>query len=124
MSTESLCQNCFCCDCDWHEHFKPVDGWEATPTIIREQRRKGKVAEIPSYCVHKCPLYKDRGRGIIPVTREELQRIVKMHDLRTPSQFIQCEKKLERIGYVIYRGAGTSDSKRKSFYLMPIGDKQ
>ena len=38
--------------CNWSREFKPVEGWEATPS-----RRRTKCYEIDSYCVTSCPEY-------------------------------------------------------------------
>lgn len=38
--------------CPWSENFSPVDGWSATPIIV-----KGIYKAFPSYRIEKCPLY-------------------------------------------------------------------
>lgn len=57
---------CWCCakattgGCSWSANFVPVEGWEATPTIIKEglltPSETGKYyRESHSYRVHSCP---------------------------------------------------------------------
>ena len=46
----------FCGGCAWSAHFEPVEGWEAEPTIIKQQWGK----EIPSFWIQKCSEY-ERG---------------------------------------------------------------
>jgi hypothetical protein len=47
--------------CSWSEKFIPVEGWEATPTIIKIANNTGKnKATDESFIVHKCPLF-ERG---------------------------------------------------------------
>lgn len=52
----SLCWNCGKAtggsDCPWANRFEPVEGWTATPTIIKADRNA-------SFMVHQCPLYKE-----------------------------------------------------------------
>jgi hypothetical protein len=47
-------------DCPWANEFKPVEGWDATPTTIKmigkSKRNKGKIE--PSFKVNSCPLFK------------------------------------------------------------------
>ena len=39
--------------CPWHTMFKPVDGWEATPTVLSENQSYRE----DSFEVTVCPLY-------------------------------------------------------------------
>jgi len=41
--------------CKWSKDFEPVEGWDATPTIIG--RQNAQLAPIPSFEVHECPEY-------------------------------------------------------------------
>lgn len=116
----SLCQSCFRIGCDWHDHFKPVDGWVATPTVILEQRSGNDKEEVSSYMVHRCPLYKDRGRGIIPITKKQLEYITKIYDLRNAKNFETCIKRMRRIGYDIIKQEDYDNAKRKRYYLVPL----
>lgn len=56
LAKDTLCWTCKKAtgggDCPWANHFKPVDGWDATPTYIKTV---GKVE--PSYIVNECPLF-------------------------------------------------------------------
>lgn len=50
--------------CKWSKDFEPVEGWNATPTIIG--RQNAQLAPIPSFEVHECPEYlpiKDREKS-------------------------------------------------------------
>ena len=53
-----LCWTCGKCygDCSWSLEFKPVKGWKAEPTIIRNGGSFG-CEDIPSYRVEECPEY-------------------------------------------------------------------
>ena len=67
---ESLCATCMNIDCSWHEWFEPVEGWTATPTIIKD-----KVRPMQSYQVTACPLYKTREQGISYITLKQIEKI-------------------------------------------------
>lgn len=56
--TEQPCYTCakFCGGCAWSERFEPVEGWEAIPTVIKQQWGR----EIPSFAILHCPQY-ERG---------------------------------------------------------------
>lgn len=43
-------------DCPWANEFKPVEGWDATPTKMKMNGTRS----VDSYDVHKCPLF-ERG---------------------------------------------------------------
>lgn len=58
----TLCWDCAnaCGGCSWSSEFRPVDGWEATPTRVKVYRWKyGGIKEVDSFHVTKCPLFKD-----------------------------------------------------------------
>lgn len=44
-----LCKNA-CGECNWSKYFKPVDGWVAEPTIIKDS-----MGNFSSYKIKKCP---------------------------------------------------------------------
>lgn len=56
---------CWCCEktlgcCSWSNDFTPVEGWDATPTVLncgthRLSSGEEKTNTIDSYCVHDCP---------------------------------------------------------------------
>ena len=47
--------------CSWAKDFTPVEGWGATPTQIHSAYNPNEdEVGIPSYKVHKCPLF-ERG---------------------------------------------------------------
>lgn len=56
--SEQLCCTCKNCygGCSWSRDFTPVDGWDAIPTIIKQQWGK----QIGSFAIRDCPLY-ERG---------------------------------------------------------------
>lgn len=77
----SICQECFNFGCSWHESFKPVKGWKATPTLVYNRRNNGKTiynAPMHSFKVIACPLYKDRDTR----TRVKIGDIAKQLGLR------------------------------------------
>ena len=117
---ESKCQDCFNFSCSWHEHFKPVDGWNATPTVILEQRDGNNKDKVDSYIVHYCPKYKPRNRGIIPITKKQLEYITKIQDLRNAKNFERCIKRMNRIGYDIIKQEDFEGSKRRRYYLVSL----
>ena len=60
---EQLCFHCrkACGGCTWSKKFKPIEGWKATPTMIKSTRHGGKKRIlIESYKVVECPEY-ERG---------------------------------------------------------------
>ena len=64
----TLCGECYHADkgniskCPWAREFKPVDGWDATRTMIlsRATTRGGQPRKVEqeSYCVKTCPLFR------------------------------------------------------------------
>lgn len=47
-------------NCPWANHFKPVPGWDAEPTMIYANVQHGKKSvkrECPSYIIKSCPLF-------------------------------------------------------------------
>lgn len=54
---DTLCRECRKATggeyCPWVNKFKPVDGWTATPTIVK----MGADRTAKSFEVHKCPLF-------------------------------------------------------------------
>ncbi len=38
--------------CEWSDGFKPVPGWDATPSIIKDEE-----GDILSYHIRSCPKY-------------------------------------------------------------------
>lgn len=47
-----LCWKCknACGGCDWSKYFKPVKGWTAQPTIVKDS-----MGDFLSYKITKCP---------------------------------------------------------------------
>ena len=47
-----LCWRCknACGGCSWSRCFQPVEGWDATSTIVKDSE-----GDIHSYEIHKCP---------------------------------------------------------------------
>ena len=54
------CQNAVY-GCSWSKHFVPVEGWDATPTMLyaKDKAHGG----VQSYEVHRCPQYVPDGRA-------------------------------------------------------------
>lgn len=61
-NSQTICWDCYRAGggrgCEWiDQNFKPVKGWKATPTCIRN-KHKGKIRYESSYIVHECPKFK------------------------------------------------------------------
>ena len=41
-----------CGGCEWSESFKPVKGWDAIPTIVKDSK-----GDFSSYIIKKCPKF-------------------------------------------------------------------
>lgn len=66
-SKSSLCWDCAnaCRKCPWSRDFKPVPGWEATPTKVYQA--EGKYED--SFFVHSCPMFeKDNINSLAPIS--------------------------------------------------------
>lgn len=56
---------CWCCEkacgcCSWSHDFTPVEGWDATPTVLNCESHilvsgERVTRTVDSYCVHDCP---------------------------------------------------------------------
>ena len=46
-----LCKNA-CGKCDWSKYLKPINGWTAELTIIKDS-----MGDFSSYKIHKCPKF-------------------------------------------------------------------
>jgi hypothetical protein len=57
VKTDTLCWDCKNATggCSWSSSFVPVEGWDATKTIVKVVQK-----EEESYIVRKCPLF-ERG---------------------------------------------------------------
>ena len=55
---QSLCWDCKKAigECSWSEEFKPVKGWDATPTVIKSSAHNIDPF-VDSFIVHSCPLF-------------------------------------------------------------------
>lgn len=74
-NNKSLCQTCFNFDCIWHNYFKPVEGWSATPTMLTHSGQT-----IASYQVKKCPQYTARS--------PQMDEIVESQSIAEIAEFI------------------------------------
>ena len=57
---DTLCWECkkaITGECSWSNDFTPVEGWEATQTLIKMTTEKKEI----SYFVHSCPEF-EKGR--------------------------------------------------------------
>ena len=54
QTNDQLCWQCQKATggCPWSDNFKPVEGWVAKPTIIKDSAR-----DIKTYKIKKCPLF-------------------------------------------------------------------
>ena len=52
LEGEQLCWKCgnACGGCNWSDFLKPVKGWDAEPTIVKDS-----AGEFSSYKIKKCP---------------------------------------------------------------------
>lgn len=52
---EQLCWECKRATggCTWSDKLLPVEGWDATPTIIKDS----EIGEIPSFQIKHCPQF-------------------------------------------------------------------
>lgn len=58
----TLCWKCAkaCGGCSWSDGtFTPVDGWKATPTVIKANHGRGFMQDVESFIVKACPLFED-----------------------------------------------------------------
>ena len=51
---DQLCATCgrAVLKCSWSKDFKPVDGWDAIPTVVHDSE-----GDFTSYKIMNCPLY-------------------------------------------------------------------
>ena len=52
MENEQLCWGCKNVYCDWVSHFKPVNGWVAEHTVVKDSN-----GDFTSYRIKKCPKF-------------------------------------------------------------------
>lgn len=52
-----LCFSCAkaVCGCSWSKCFKPIDGWDATPTKIMNWTDGKRTITTDSYAIRECP---------------------------------------------------------------------
>lgn len=58
----TLCWKCAraCGGCSWSDgSFTPVEGWKATPTVLRGDRGVFRHKMMRSYYVQECPLFEN-----------------------------------------------------------------
>ena len=112
---DSLCWNCAratkkCC---WSRKFKPVPGWNATPTKIYVAENKYD----DSYMVHSCPLFKkDVNNNIQRVSSAWLSEI-----LNISARSVCRLKKQELIQRCLKEGYNIEvgyKNNKKTFYLI------
>jgi len=58
---KQLCFTCknFCNGCSWARSFKPVEGWDATPTVIVNTVTGDNKRISHSYAIRGCPEYEE-----------------------------------------------------------------
>lgn len=72
-----MCWDCknACCGCCWSQDFKPVPGWKATPTKIKQK----EGIFIDSYIVHDCPQFeKDVVNNLKEISIQQVSKILDM----------------------------------------------
>lgn len=66
-SNRQLCWTCgnSCGGCLWSRYFKPVPGWDAEPTVVKQISSRRSSAgkrvynEVKSYSIKSCPMFKE-----------------------------------------------------------------
>lgn len=112
----NLCATCFYFGCDWHEHFKPVKGWEATPTLIKTYiNSKGEYVMMTSYKVQDCPLYRSRNGHKKDITLREISERTGIA-LREVFRKIRNGEEITVDGCIV-RSYEPSGCKYKKYYL-------
>lgn len=61
LNDGQLCWNCknACGNCSWSRNFKPIEGWIATPSIIKDY----EYGDIESYDIKMCPEFISNLKG-------------------------------------------------------------
>ena len=106
LHSDTLCWGCQnFSKCSWSRGV-PIEGWDATPTIINEIHN-GNVVNTPSFCVHSCPQFvADKIREL---RSEDVLEIlgIKMTtfytNMRMPKGREKILKELREKGYKLYK---------------------
>ena len=59
---KTICWECkkATCGCSWSKYFKPVEGWEAEPTTVKDENYT-----YSSYLVKSCPEFEPDNRRVL-----------------------------------------------------------
>ena len=116
---QTICWDCAnFSKCSW-ANGKPVDGWEATPTIIKNVSSVGLVSYTESFIVHSCPCYKDdmRRTSILELSRMLGRNQSSLGEkLRNKKGFEKVNEILEQMGYKLHLYKST-ENKKQEYYL-------
>lgn len=65
--------------CEWSKHLKPVEGWEAVPTMIKHMNKRSstntEILVTDSYRVISCPMFIEEGKTV--EERREQRKMLK-----------------------------------------------
>lgn len=122
---ETLCWQCANYSrCSWADGV-PVEGWEATPTVVRDYD-----GDFKSYLVRKCPLFKPDAKR--EITTKEIAAILGVsrdtvfHILRREGE-ARLQRRMKRKGYKLsIWEVPTKSGDRREFFIEKIkegGDK-
>ena len=92
--------------CSWFNGFKPIPGWLARPTISDTIPCKGKMREIKSFHIIRCPLYEKENfkHSHKTKTQRYIEESAKIGcSLRTYQRYIERMKILERINDCLHK---------------------
>ena len=61
--------------CAWSEHFKPVEGWTAKPTLIKSITTRRYSKSFPSFQIDDCPKYEKGkvGAAVLETDKQTIQ---------------------------------------------------
>lgn len=95
---ETLCWECKKAigGCLWADSLQPVDGWDAEPTIVKDEG----MGDYESFIVKACPMYEPDARRII--TRVEIADILGVHkDTVSNRSKKQIIEEMKNKGYTV-----------------------
>lgn len=97
-SPAQLCWNCAnaCGGCSWSARFEPVEGWTATPKIIR--RNAHGPIQVDTYCITKCPEFKpDSGKVMADISDEAIRVLSKRVLIQAGRDYADDNDEMKRL---------------------------
>ena len=95
-----ICWNCKKAygQCSWSKSFKPVEGWEATPTkILSRDNVKKIVIETDSFEITSCPLFEDETRPVNSEFFTEVKVILNKYGYTIAVEYTDKERTAAKI---------------------------